>query len=146
MRQEKKKLQYIGEDPEDSGGYFIISGSERVIVSLEDLAPNKILVEFDEKYDNRVEVAKVFSQTGGYRALTSIEKSSEGIINVSIPSVAGTVPLVILMKALGMEKDNEIHESIFSIIEMDPIIYANLEDSRNPKIFPPNGVITSADA
>ncbi len=142
----KEKLQYIGEDPEDSGGYFIISGSERVIVSLEDLAPNKILVEFEEKYDARVEVAKVFSQTGGYRALTSLEKSSEGIINVSIPSVAGTVPLVILMKALGMEKDNEIHESIFSIHNMDPIIYANLEDSRNPKIFPPNGVITGADA
>lgn len=142
----KEKLQYIGEDPDDSGGYFIISGSERVIVSLEDLAPNKILVEFEEKYDTRVEVAKVFSQTGGYRALTSLEKSSEGIINVSIPSVAGTVPLVILMKALGMEKDNEIHESIFSRNEMDPIIYANLEDSRNPKIFPPNGVITGADA
>ncbi|MGC8609280.1 MAG: DNA-directed RNA polymerase subunit B, partial [Thermoplasmata archaeon] len=94
----REKLQYVGEDPDDPGGYFIIGGSERVIVSLEDLAPNKILVEWEERYESKVEVSKVFSQRGGFRALTSMEKGSDGTINVSIPSVAGTVPLVILMK------------------------------------------------
>jgi len=142
----KEKLQYIGEDPDDSGGYFIISGSERVIVSLEDLAPNKILVEYEEKYDSKIEVAKVFSQKGGFRALTAMEKGSDGIITVSIPSVAGTIPLVILMKALGMEKDVDVHDSIASGHEMDPIIYANIEEAKNPKIFPPNGVNNLEDA
>lgn len=142
----KEKLQFVGEDPDDSGGYFIIGGSERVIVSLEDLAPNKILVEFEEKYDSRVEVAKVFSQKGGFRALTAMEKSSDGMINVTIPSVAGSIPLAILMKALGLEKDKEIHDSIVSAPEMEPIIYANLEESRNPKILPPNGVNTLDEA
>ncbi|WP_393971661.1 DNA-directed RNA polymerase subunit B [Oxyplasma meridianum] len=142
----KEKLQYIGEDPDDSGGYFIISGSERVIVSLEDLAPNKILVEYEEKYDSRIEVAKVFSQRGGFRALTAMEKGSDGIITVSIPSVAGTIPLVILMKALGMEKDVDVHDSIASGHEMDPIIYANIEEAKSPKVFPPNGVNNLEDA
>ncbi|MCL4335343.1 MAG: DNA-directed RNA polymerase subunit B [Candidatus Thermoplasmatota archaeon] len=142
----KEKLQFVGEDPDDPGGYFIISGSERVIVSLEDLAPNKILVEFEEKYDSKVEVAKVFSQKGGFRALTAMEKSTDGMINVSIPSVAGTIPLVILMKALGLEKDKEIHDSIVSAPEMESIVYANLEESRNPKILPPNGVNSVEDA
>ncbi|AAT42844.1 DNA-directed RNA polymerase subunit B [Picrophilus oshimae] len=141
-----EKLQYVGEDPNDTGGYFIIGGSERVIVSIEDLAPNKILVEYEEKYDNKVEVAKVFSQKGNFRALTSMEKGNDGIINVSIPTVAGTVPLVILMKALGMDKDIEIHNAIFSDIRMDPIIYANIEEARNPKVLPPNGINTTDDA
>ena len=142
----KEKLQYVGEDPEDAGGYFIIGGSERVIVSLEDLAPNKILVEFEEKYESKIEVAKVFSQKGGFRALTSIEKGNDGIINVSIPSVAGTIPLVILMKALGLEKDVDVHNSISTVQKMDPIIYANIEEAKNPKIFPPNGITNNEDA
>jgi DNA-directed RNA polymerase subunit B len=142
----KEKLQYVGEDPNDPGGYFIIGGSERVIVSLEDLAPNRILVEYEEKYEAKVEVAKVFSQKSGFRALTSMEKGNDGVINVSIPSVAGTVPLVILMKALGMGKDVEIHDAIKSVAEMDPIIYANIEDSKNVKNLPPNGVNTTEDS
>ncbi len=142
----REKLQYVGEDPDDSGGYFIIGGSERVITSLEDLAPNKILVEFEEKYDSKVEVAKVFSQKAGFRALTSMERGNDGIISVSIPSVAGSIPLVILLKALGMDKDVEVHDSISSDHRMEPIIYANIEESKSPKIFPPNGVNNNEDA
>ena len=118
----EEKLRYVDEDPTDPGGYFIIGGSERVIVSLEDLAPNKILVEYEEKYDSRLEVAKIFSQKSGFRALISLEKGSDGIINVSIPTVAGTVPLVILMKALGIDKDVDVHDAIFSDPRMDPLI------------------------
>ena len=33
-----QKLVEHGEDPNDPGGYFIINGSERVIVGLEDLS------------------------------------------------------------------------------------------------------------
>ncbi|WP_297217026.1 DNA-directed RNA polymerase subunit B [Thermoplasma sp.] len=142
----REKLQYVGEDPDDPGGYFIIGGSERVIVSLEDLAPNKIMVEWEDRYESKVEVSKVFSQRGGFRALTSMEKGTDGTINVSIPSVAGTVPLVILMKALGLERDVDVHDAIASVPEMEPIIYANIEDSKNPKVLPPNGVNTTEDA
>ncbi len=142
----ENKLRFVGEDPNDPGGYFIIGGSERVIVSLEDLAPNKILVEYIEKYDSRVETAKVFSQKSGFRALTEMQRGADGIINVSIPTVAGSIPLTILMKALGLERDKDIHDSIVSVPEMEPIIYANLEDSKNPKILPPNGVNTTEEA
>ena len=40
-----QKLIEHGEDPNDPGGYFIINGSERVIVGLEDLSYNKIIVD-----------------------------------------------------------------------------------------------------
>lgn len=125
-----EKLRFVGEDPTDSGGYFIIGGSERVIVSLEDLAPNKILVEKEEKYETFIEIAKVFSQSNGYRAMTSVEKGRDGLLTVSIPTVPGNIPLVIIMKALGMEKDNDIFNAIYSSDGMIPIIYYNLENAR----------------
>ena len=66
------KLMEAGEDPADPGGYFIIGGTERVLISLEDLAPNRVMVEFNQRYGTQLEVAKVFSQREGYRAMTLV--------------------------------------------------------------------------
>ncbi|HEX2472101.1 MAG TPA: DNA-directed RNA polymerase subunit B, partial [Nitrososphaera sp.] len=44
----ESKLVEFGEDARDPGGYFIINGSERVIVGLEDLSYNKIIVDAEE--------------------------------------------------------------------------------------------------
>src|SRR5438876_1130840 len=114
------------EDPFDPGGYFIIGGTERALISLEDLAPNRVLVEFNERYGRKVEVAKVFSQKEGYRALTLMEKKKDGQLIVSVPTASGQIPLIILMKALGMEKDEDIYNAVVSTPEMANIVYANL--------------------
>ena len=45
-----QEMVELGEDPQDPGGYFIVNGTERVITTLEDLAPNKIMVEFEDRY------------------------------------------------------------------------------------------------
>ncbi len=142
----EKKLQLLGEDPQDPGGYFIIGGTERTLISMEDLAPNKIIVEYEERYDTKVEVAKIFSQKEGYRALITVERKADGILIVSIPSIAGTIPLVVLMKALGVEKDKDIYDSVVTNERMVPIIYANIEDAENPEIYPPGGIMTTKDA
>ena len=142
----RQKLEYVGEDPDDPGGYFIIGGSERVLVSLEDLAPNRVLVEKNERYNAVIETAKVFSQRRGYRALTMMEKKNDGIIVVSVPAVAGTIPLVTLMKALGLERDEDIYRAIVSHERMSVITLANIEEVENPKLYPPNGIRTQKDA
>ena len=78
-----------GEDPLDPGGYFIVNGTERVLMTLEDLASNKIMTEFTERYNERIYVAKVFSQFRGYRALVIVERNKKNLLEVSFPSVAG---------------------------------------------------------
>ncbi|MEK6987742.1 MAG: DNA-directed RNA polymerase subunit B'', partial [Candidatus Thermoplasmatota archaeon] len=141
-----RKLIEMGEDPYDPGAYFIIGGTERALISLEDLAPNRVLVEFNERYGRKVEVAKVFSQKEGYRALTLMEKRKDGQLIVSVPTASGQIPLIILMKALGMEKDEDIYNAIVSAPEMANIVYANIEECQNKKSYPPNGIFTKDDA
>ncbi len=141
-----RKLAQMGEDPFDAGGYFIIGGTERVLISLEDLAPNRVLVEFNERYGRQLEVAKVFSQKEGYRALTLVEKKKDGILMVTVPTASGQIPLVILMKALGMENDEEIFNSIVSDPRMGNIVFANLEEVQNKKLYPPTGIFSQEDA
>jgi DNA-directed RNA polymerase subunit B len=124
-----RKLQEMGEDPLDPGGYFIINGTERSLISLEDLSPNRVLVEWEEKYGTPMAVAKVFSQREGFRALTSVELKKDGLLMVSVPAAPTQIPLVILMKALGMDADEDIAKAIVSDERMNNIVYANLEES-----------------
>ncbi|MEM2141666.1 MAG: DNA-directed RNA polymerase subunit B [Candidatus Thorarchaeota archaeon] len=101
-----------GEDPKDPGGYFIINGSERVLVTQEDLAPNRVLIEEASKSSSYTHIAKVFSTAKGFRAPVTIERKRTGELRVVFPSVPGRIPLAILMKALGIESDKEIVDII----------------------------------
>ena len=62
------KLIELAEDPRDPGGYFVINGSERVIVGLEDLSYNKIIVDMEEATGTLLYKAKVYSSIVVYRA------------------------------------------------------------------------------
>jgi len=142
----EKRLIEAKEDPRDPGGYFIIGGTERVLITLEDLAPNRVMVEFNERYGTKLEVAKVFSQREGYRALTLVEKKKDGMLMVTVPAASGQIPLVLLMKALGMDNDSDIYETIVSEPEMANIVYANIEECFDKKAYPPNGIHSTEDA
>ena len=107
-----EELIKYGEDPKDPGGYFIINGSERVIVAMEDLAPNHILVDVDTRGARPVYQSKVFSTTVGFRARIELRMKPDGAIYVSMPGVPTMIPFVILMRALGLESDFEVAEAV----------------------------------
>ncbi|RLG57307.1 MAG: DNA-directed RNA polymerase subunit B [Hadesarchaea archaeon] len=127
----EEQLINAGEDPLDPGGYFIINGSERVIVAQEDLASNSILVERDERMGT--EVAKVFSTLHGFRALVVVERKRDGLLRVSFPAVPGQVPLVVLMRALGLESDREIVEAVSEDPEVARELFENLQEAIDVK-------------
>jgi len=119
-----------GEDPFDPGGYFVVNGSERVLMTLEDLASNKIMTEYTERYNERIYVAKVFSQYRGYRALVVVEKNKKNLLEVSFPSVAGHLKFADLMRALGLGSDREIVEAVSTDEEILTYMMQNLEESE----------------
>ena len=137
----KNALILKGEDPQDPGGYFIVNGTERVLVCLEDLAPNRVMVENEQRYQRKTELAKVFSQREGFRALTVVEKKKDGILQVSIPVASGQVPLAVLMMALGMESADDIMQAITNDPEMQNLILANIEEIHSTE-----GIYTTQEA
>jgi DNA-directed RNA polymerase subunit B len=124
-RHTEDELIRLGEDPNEVGGYFIVNGSERVIVSLEDLAPNRVLVEIDNRGSKPVFKGKVFSTTVGFRARIEMSLKSKGQMVVSIPGVPVPVPFVVLLRALGVETDRQVAE----MVSLDLEILNELEDS-----------------
>lgn len=128
----KELLRRAGEDPLDTGGYFIINGTERVLISMEDLAPNRVTVEKNKKYAHETEVAKIFSQKDGVRKPLNIEKRRDGMLMVKIPSAGTTpIPVVLLMRALGMENDKEIFAAIAGPVEAMKYTVANINDVKD---------------
>ena len=132
-----QKLIDHGEDPEDPGGYFIINGSERVIVGLEDLSYNKIIVDTDKVGGKKIHKAKVYSSIVGYRAKLELILKDDGLIVAKIPGSPVDIPVITLIRALGLETNDEIINAV-SLVDQ---IQAELESS-----FEKTEVNTSKDA
>ena len=125
-------LEGKGEDPYDPGGYFIINGTERVLISMEDLAPNRVTVEMNKRYARKTEVAKIFSQKDGVRKPLTVEKRKDGMLMVKISSAGTTaIPVVLLMRSLGIDNDQEIFQAIAGPTETFKFIVANLNEVKD---------------
>jgi len=118
----REELIELGEDPRDPGGYFIINGSERVIVTQEDLVVNRVLVDVASSGMAATHIAKVFSATAGYRVPVVLERLKDGTLHVSFSAVPGKIPFAIMMRALGLVTDKEITYAV----SLDPEIQKEL--------------------
>ena len=105
-----EELIKVGEDPNDPGGYFIVNGTEKVIMKMEDLAPNKFMVDKTtlglSPYSGRL-----FSERGSYKIPHEFEKLKDGIYYLTFTRVK-RIPVILLLKALGMTKDVDIMNGI----------------------------------
>ncbi|MEM4260795.1 MAG: DNA-directed RNA polymerase subunit B'' [Candidatus Woesearchaeota archaeon] len=110
------------EDPDDPGGYFIINGTEKVLVKIEDLAANKFLVEKTSGGASDY-IGKIFSEKGSYKIPHSFERLKDGIYYISFTRVK-RIPVIILIKALGLTKDEEIMK--FIGLENNSEVFINL--------------------
>jgi DNA-directed RNA polymerase subunit B len=125
------ELIEAGEDPADPGGYFIINGSERVLISIEDLAPNRIMCTKEK--DNTVVTAKVFSTRFGFRARAAVERTSEGLLRVVFPASPKDLALTSVLRALGLEKDQDILGAFSNekIVRNDVLLNLELDTTNN---------------
>jgi DNA-directed RNA polymerase II subunit RPB2 len=110
----------LGEDKNDHGGYFIIDGKEKIIVSQEIFADNMLYVQTrspDDKYSHSVEIRTVSEDTSKPERKLRVymvaptPRYTNGQIVVEIPNVKRPIPLFILMRALGVISDYDIIET-----------------------------------
>ncbi len=126
----KEDLIEAGEDPEDPGGYFIINGTERVLVKIEDLAANHLLTNRTTTGISEY-VGKVFSEYGSYKIPHTIEMTKSGIIYLTFTRVR-RMPVVVIIKALGLIKDEDIMHAVSHERSFDDV-YINLVEFSDIK-------------
>ncbi|RBQ22500.1 DNA-directed RNA polymerase subunit B'' [Candidatus Methanobinarius endosymbioticus] len=130
----KDEILAKGEDPEDPGGYFIVNGSERAVVTMEEIAPNKIILERLGEVEDRRAKAIVTSIKSGFRARISLEyrkpRKSGVFLRISFPYVPGEIPLVILLRALGLSTDEEIITAISDDFNFQMVVADDIQVSE----------------
>ena len=106
----------MGECKNDPGGYFIIDGSEKAIVTQETRADNMLYVLKDpnDKYSFAAEIRSVSedvskpSRTLSIRMVREQPSITNKQIVVNIPQVRKAIPLFLVFRALGVISDKEI--------------------------------------
>ncbi len=124
-RLSREELVVKGEDPDELGGYFVINGTEKVLITIEDLASNKFLVEHDPTGPSDI-VGKLFSEYGSFKVPHTIEKMKDGIFYLTFTRVK-RVPIIIVIKALGLLNDEEITKFVSHDRQFDEVIINLLE-------------------
>ncbi len=116
-----EELRDAGEDPEDPGGYFIVNGSEKTLICMEEMADNKPIYQDDDGE----QVCRINSEQAGY-VQRHVLRRDDDIVNISFANVKKT-PAVALIRALGYETDREIVQAIGEEYASD--VYLNMYET-----------------
>lgn len=122
----KEELIEMGEDAKDFGGYFIINGSEKVLVTQEVLAPDRVLIS-EPAADKTV--AEVISTRGAFKGRVRIIRNADGTLNVTFPASPRKLQLFVLLKALGLKSQKDIEDAFPKEKEIINDVLINLEGS-----------------
>ena len=121
------ELIAVGEDTKDPGGYFIVNGTERVLVLIEDLASNRILAEYNNT--SKTNIAKIFSARGWYRRPCTMEIKTDNSLWLAFPPLAKQISAFVVFKALGLKTDKEIIDVVSDNQELTNRLFVALEQS-----------------
>lgn len=112
----------------DYGGYFIINGNEKVVISQDRISENKTYVFLSNKatlYSYIAEIRSVQENTFGVPKTTTLKLAARATqfgrcIRANIHHIKHDVPVFVLFKALGVESDRDICTMIVHDME-DPV-------------------------
>ena len=145
----------LGECKNDFGGYFIIDGKEKTVISQEKFGDNMLYVRKvmgDDKYLFSAEIRSVSENISKPVRTLSIKlaapsaKYTNRNILVMIPNVKKPVPLFILFRALGVLSDREIISMCLLKDPKDDYISSAIIDWFLPSIHDAAPVQTQQDA
>ena len=137
----------MGECRNDYGGYFIIGGKEKVILSQEKFGNNMLYVrkyKDDEIYSYSCEVHSVSEDSSKPIRYTSAKiiapdtLYTNNQIVIDVPNVKKPIPLFILMRALGVISDKSIIE--YCLLDLNT--NSNMVDLFIPSIHDANAIFT----
>lgn len=125
----EEELTMLGECAYDQGGYFIVNGTEKVLIAQERMANNHVYVfkkTHSTKFDYTAEIRSVVEHSSRVpssmtvkmksppkedRGKKMFENKSEEIV-VQLPYIRSDVPLAVLFRAMGFEADEEILQRV----------------------------------
>ena len=147
-----KEKDELGECRMDTGGYFIINGSEKTVLGQERAAENRVycfnVAKSNTKFSWSAEIKSVpdFKCISPKQLNLMLNKKDNGFgypIVVQIPRIKQPIPLVIVFRALGVISDKDICQTI--LLELNNEHNEMLLQALQASIMEGNTHLTQAD-
>ena len=140
----------MGECLNDLGGYFIIDGKEKTVVSQEKFGDNMLYIRdvHDDTYLYSAEIRSVSEnvskpvRTLSVKIMTPTSKFTFKNIVVNIPNVRKPVPLFIVFRALGVISDKQI--ITMCLLDLDK--HPDMLDLFIPSVHDAGGIMNQVNA
>lgn len=139
------ELNKVGECHVDQGGYFVINGSEKVLLAQERMSSNHVFVfkkAMPSKFSHTAEIRSVADVSNRPATALTVKLvargGSKGGINgqtivCTLPSIRQDIPIVIVFRALGFQNDHEVMSHIcyeFHDEELMTMLMASIEEAQ----------------
>lgn len=127
----------------DPGGYFIVNGSEKVIISQDRIIENKPLVFIRKESGVEYNVVTINSRSykpHGMSQIINIRLKKDGDLLIKVPIIS-EVSIISLFRALGVQTDRDIinycvyDERDFDMVNIMRSAIENCVDDNNDKIL-----------
>ncbi|SOV08039.1 probable DNA-directed RNA polymerase III, 130 KD subunit [Ustilago sp. UG-2017a] len=129
----EKELAKMSECPLDPGGYFVVKGTEKVILVQEQLSKNRIIVEADTKKGS---VSASVTSSTHERKSKSYVLTKHGKIFLKHNSLHEDIPIAVAFKAMGIQADREILQLVAGHDDIYKELFAiNLEEAARLGIY-----------
>jgi DNA-directed RNA polymerase II subunit RPB2 len=146
--------QLMGECAEDIGGYFIIQGGERTIISMERMSENRPFVfrngRGNPKEKEIVEIKCIgpdndqVPKSNAVKLMYHPKNPLLTLLRATVPRVKADIPLWILFKAIGILADKDIYELIFGPAERNA--ESKFDSTIDETILEADGIMTQESA
>lgn len=100
-----RQMAHMNECALDPGGYFVVNGTEKVILVQEQLSKNRVIIEADPK--KGIVSASVTSSTHERKSKSYVMLKKERI-SLQHNILQEALPIVIVLKAMGIQSDHEL--------------------------------------
>jgi DNA-directed RNA polymerase II subunit RPB2 len=108
-------LKEVGECIYDSGGYFIVDGAEKVLITRQEAAFNTLYIT-QQKSDPDVSIYSSISclnpETRQVKRVSFTWQRLASTLHVNIPFVRDAIPIFVLFRAMGLQADEDIVRAI----------------------------------
>ena len=131
-------LQEVGECMYDYGGYFIVDGSEKILITKQEQAFNTLYITNKDKDPQIKQFASMTSLSPTTRMVKYIEfavSRKTDCIHVNLPLVRLPIPIFTLFRAMGVQTDKDIIRLIFPDPDsaeakiLTPLLYPSIEEA-----------------
>eukprot|EP00906_Rhabdomonas_costata_P033239 RCo046839 len=126
------ELARVKECPYDPGGYFIVKGVEKAFLMQEQLSKNRIIIENDNKLGV---IASCTSYTHTSKGKSTMVFGKDGGMYLRHNSLLEPMPIFIVMRAMGVESDQELVQMVGTETAFQPSLYACVHACHKHGVF-----------